>query len=196
MKKKRCNLKKTRYLLISLALIILISACGSEPQNSKKIVPFSYSDQNGKPFGTEELAGKVWIADFIFTKCKTVCSPMTNEMASLQKKIKEEGIQVEFVSFTVDPTIDSPKALKNYLLQFTDDESNWHALTGYTQEAIEVFAREQFQTIVQKPTTSNQVIHGTNFYLIDQHGRIVNEYNYVDASYVKELMKDVKKLRK
>ncbi|MEK5069138.1 SCO family protein [Sporosarcina sp. FSL K6-1508] len=189
-------MKKTRYLLISLALIILISACGSEPQNSKKIVPFSYSDQNGKPFGTEELAGKVWIADFIFTKCKTVCSPMTNEMASLQKKIKGEGIQVEFVSFTVDPTIDSPKALKNYLLQFTDDESNWHALTGYTQEVIEVFAREQFQTIVQKPTTSNQVIHGTNFYLIDQHGRIVNEYNYVDASYVKELMKDIKKLLK
>lgn len=189
-------MKKTRYLLISLALFILLSACGSEPQNSKKIVPFSYSDQNGQPFGTEELAGNVWIADFIFTKCKTVCSPMTNEMASLQKKIKEEGIQVEFVSFTVDPTIDSPKALKNYLLQFTDDESNWHALTGYTQEAIEVFAREQFQTIVQKPTTSNQVIHGTNFYLIDQHGRIVNEYNYVDASYVKELMKDIKKLLK
>ena len=69
-------------------------------------------------------------------------------------------------------------------------------MTGYTQEEIEVFAREQFQTIVQKPSTSNQVIHGTNFYLIDQQGSIVNEYNYVDTSYVKEMMKDIKKIQR
>ena len=91
-------------------------------------------------------------------------------MADLQKKFKEEGIQVEFVSFTVDPTVDSPEVLKEYIHQFTDDETNWHILTGYTQEEIEVFAREQFQTIVQKPSSSNQVIHGTNFYLINQQG--------------------------
>ncbi len=189
-------MKIMRYLFIPLVFAVLLSACSSQPQNGKEIVSFSFTDQNGQPFGTDELAGKVWIADFVFTKCKTVCPPMTLEMADLQKKFEDEGIQAEFVSFTVDPTIDSPDILKVYIHQFTDDETNWHMLTGYTQEVIETFAREQFQTIVQKPTTSNQVIHGTNFYLIDQQGRIVNEYNYVDASYVKEMMKDIKKTRK
>jgi len=189
-------LKNIRYLFISLVTAVLLSACSSVPQNGKEMLPFSYTDQNGQPFGTDELTGKVWIADFVFTKCKTVCPPMTLEMADLQKKFADEGIQVEFVSFTVDPTIDSPDVLKEYIHQFTDDETNWHLLSGYTQEEIEVFAREQFQTIVQKPFTSNQVIHGTNFYLINQQGSIVNEYNFVDASYVKEMTKDIKKIQR
>ncbi|KAA0964994.1 SCO family protein [Sporosarcina sp. ANT_H38] len=189
-------MKNTCYLFIPLVFTVWLSACSSEPQNGKEAIPFSYTDQNGQPFGTDELAGKVWIADFVFTKCTSVCPPMTIEMADLQKKFEDEGIQVEFVSFTVDPTIDSPEVLKSYLFQFTDDESNWHMLTGFSQEEIEVFAREQFQTIVQKPSTSNQVIHGTNFYLIDQQGRIVKEYNYVDESYVEKMIKDIKKLHK
>lgn len=189
-------MKNTRYLFISLVFAVLLSACSSEPKNGKEIVPFYYTDQNGQPFGKDELEGKVWIADFVFTKCQTVCPPMTLEMADLQRKFEDEGIQVEFVSFTVDPAIDSPDLLKEYIHQFTDDETNWHMLTGYTQEEIEIFAREQFQTIVQKPSTSDQVIHGTNFYLIDQQGRIVNEYNYVDTSYVKEMTKDIKKIQK
>ncbi|MEK4404307.1 MULTISPECIES: SCO family protein [unclassified Sporosarcina] len=189
-------MKNICYLFIPLVIAVLLSACSSVPHSGKEIVPFSYTDQNGQPFGTDELTGKVWIADFVFTKCKTVCPPMTLEMADLQKKFEDEGVQVEFVSFTVDPTIDSPDVLKEYIHQFTDDEKNWHILTGYTQEEIEAFARDQFQTIVQKPSSSNQVIHGTNFYLIDQQGSIVNEYNYVDASYVKEMMKDIKKIQR
>ena len=106
-------MKNIRYLFISLVIAVLLSACSSEPKNGKEIVPFSYTDQNGQPFGTDELEGKVWIADFVFTKCQTVCPPMTLEMADLQKKFEDEGIQAEFVSFTVDPTIDSPEALKS-----------------------------------------------------------------------------------
>ena len=68
-------------------------------------------------------------------------------------------------------------------------------LTGYTQKEIENFAREQFQTIVQKPDSSNQVIHGTNFYLVDDKGYIVNEYNYIDESYVDEMMQDIEKIQ-
>lgn len=118
---------------------------------------------------------------------------MTVEMAQLQEKLHEEGIDMEFVSFTVDPLVDSPDVLKKYLQDFTEDDSNWHALTGYSQEAIETFAREQFQTMVQKPASSSQVIHGTNFYLIDKNGALVNEYNYISNSYVKEMIKDIKK---
>ena len=106
-------MKTICYLFIPLIFAVFLSACSSQPQNGKEIVSFSYTDQNGQPFGTDELAGKVWIADFVFTKCKTVCPPMTLEMADLQKKFKDEDIQAEFVSFTVDPTIDSPEYIKS-----------------------------------------------------------------------------------
>ena len=86
--------------------------------------------------------GKVWIADFIFTNCKSVCIPMSQKCPSCKQHSKEQEIEVEFVSFTVDPDIDTPKVLKEYLSQFSDDESNWHLLTGYSQEAIEKLAIE------------------------------------------------------
>src|SRR5699024_5971819 len=81
--------------------------------------------------------------------------------------------------------------LRNYLKQFTDDEENWHMLTGYSQEEIEEFGLTQFQTIIQKPETSHQVIHGTNFYLVDAQGYLINEYNYIDDSYIEEVIKDI-----
>lgn len=119
---------------------------------------------------------------------------MSVEMSKLQTAFKEKNIDVEFITFTVDPVSDSPEVLKEYVQQFTDDESNWHLVTGYSQEAIEKLALEQFQTIVQMPKNSSQVIHGTNFYLIDQNGRIVNEYNYVDETFTEQLLNEVQYL--
>ena len=150
MKKKRCEHEKNSITLISFVSLIILSACSTKTQNGKQISSFTFKDQN-RPFGTDELAGKVWIADFIFTECETVCLPMSLEMAALQKKFNEQDIQVEFVSFTVDPEVDTPEVLKEYIRQFTDDESNWHVLSDYSQKKIEAFAREQFQTIIQKP---------------------------------------------
>lgn len=156
---------------------------------------FSFTDQDGQTFGTDELSGKIWIADFIFTECQTVCLPMMFEAAELQQQFKEQDLEVEFVSFTVDPLVDSPEVLKDYIRQYSDDESNWHMLTGYSQQEIEKFAMDEFKTIIIKPESSNQVLHGTNFYLIDQQGVLIKEYNYVNTSYAKELMKDIKKIQ-
>ncbi|MBD7984471.1 SCO family protein [Sporosarcina sp. Sa2YVA2] len=185
-----------RSLVLLVLCTIALVACGSPQPTGSQVASFSFTDQNGNPFGTDQLNGKVWIADFIFTDCKTVCPPMTAEMAQLQKHFTKEGVEVEFVSFTVDPTIDSSEVLKEYIAQYTDDESNWHLLTGYSQEAIKNLALEQFQTIVQKPENSSQVIHGTNFYLIDQKGYIVNEFNYVEDTFTEQMQKEVKKLLK
>lgn len=105
-------------------------------------------------------------------------------------------MDVEFVTFTVDPATDKPQVLKDYLGQFSGDESNWHLLTGYSQEAIEKMALNQFQTIVQKPNESGQVIHGTNFYVIDQQGYIVNEYSYSEESFEEQMLTEVERLMK
>lgn len=189
-------MKISRWLFLLVFCFVFMAACGSKQPVGRQVGSFSFIDQDGNPFGTDQLNGKVWIADFIFTDCKTVCPPMASEMAQLQKQFSNEDVEVEFVSFTVDPTVDSSEVLKDYIGQYTDDETNWHLLTGYSQEAIKNLALEQFQTIVQKPENSSQVIHGTNFYVIDQKGYVVNEFNYVEDAFSEQIQKEVKRLLK
>ncbi|WP_318614062.1 SCO family protein [Sporosarcina sp. YIM B06819] len=189
-------MKKINGLLFVIVFTLLLSACGTKPITSQPMSSFSFTDQDGQAFGTNELTGTIWIADFIFTQCDTVCLPMMSETAALQQLFKEQGLQVKFVSFTVDPTVDTPEILKEYISQYTDEESNWHMLTGYYQNEIEAFARDKFKTIIIKPKTSHQVLHGTSFYLVNQQGIVVKEYNYANSSYAEELMKDIKKMQK
>ncbi|MFC5604528.1 SCO family protein [Sporosarcina koreensis] len=189
-------MKTIKWISMLVIAAFLLSACGQPEQTGRQVASFAFTDQNGKPFGTDQLAGKVWIADFIFTNCESVCMPMSHKMAELQTMFKESALEVEFVTFTVDPDTDTPQVLKDYVSQFSEDESNWHLLTGYSQEAIEKLALNQFQTIVQKPKTSGQFIHGTNFYVVDQQGRIVNEYSYSENSFEERMLNEVKRLLK
>ncbi len=185
-------MKKVSLVLILCCLIM--SACGTNTDSTYQMQTFTYTDQNGQPFKSENLKNKVWIANFIFTSCETVCPPMTASMSALQKELKNQGLDVQLVSFSVDPAIDTPDVLKTFMEKFTEDSSNWHMLTGYSQKEIEEFAREEFQTLVQKPSSSNQVIHSTSFYLIDQNGKIVNNFGF-QQSHFDELMTEIKKLK-
>ncbi|MEK4028095.1 MULTISPECIES: SCO family protein [Bacillaceae] len=185
-------MKKIWLLILSMTLIAL-SGCGLDKTKPYQMKSFTFTNQNGKAFGSESLKGKVWVANFIFTNCDTVCPPMTANMAALQKRLRAEDLPVELVSFSVDPAVDTPNKLKKYIAGFTEDESNWQMLTGYTQEQIETFGREEFQTLIQKPESSNQVIHNTNFYLVNQHGEIVEEYSFTLGAHSDDMIKDIKK---
>lgn len=106
---------KIKRMLLLLS-IVLLAACGKTIPDAKNwpVDDFTFTDQNGQSFGLSDLKGKVWVADFIFTNCETVCPPMTANMAKLQDMVKEEGLDVEFVSFSVDPEVDTPEKLKEY----------------------------------------------------------------------------------
>ncbi|WP_337444058.1 SCO family protein [Bacillus coahuilensis] len=113
--------------------------------------------------------GKVTLVDFIFTNCITVCPPMTYNMSQIQGMLDEEGVtDYQIVSFSVDPENDSPEVLSEYISNYEANEDNWHLVTGYKQEFISQLALNSFKTIVQNDPTSDQVIHGVNFYLVDQ----------------------------
>jgi len=189
--------KMILFALAMLALSILIAGCGREKIKNAKNWPvdsFEYTDQNGEPLSLDDLKGKVWVANFIFTSCETVCPPMTANMARLQQKIREEGLKnVELVSFSVDPEVDTPEKLKEYAAKFTEDQSDWHFLTGYAQKHIEQFAKDVFKTHVYKPKNDDQVIHGTDFYLVNQKGVIVKYYDGLDVPY-DEILHDIKVL--
>ncbi|MFS1512832.1 SCO family protein [Chengkuizengella sp. SCS-71B] len=184
-------------IILSICFLSIISACSfsSEKPNDLNIEVenFTYTNQENVPFGLSDLENKVWIADFIFTNCTTVCPGMTYNMVQLQSKMKEAGVDAEIVSFSVDPSIDTPEVLMEYVSKFGADFSNWHLLTGYSDEIIQKFAKNSFLTIVQKDENSDQVIHGTAFYLIDQKGIILTKYDGNNPDF-DQIIKDIKSL--
>ena len=189
-----------RYRLLFaglLTLALVLTACGGTKKPNQldwEIQSFSFMDQNGQQVSLESLQGHVWLADFIFTNCTSVCQPMTFNMSKIQEMLKEEGVDAKIVSFTVDPERDTPEVLEAFVSMFTDDQSNWHLLSGYTQEEIASFAKESFKTIAEKPADgSDQFIHQTLFYLVDQNGTIVKAYNGTDLEF-EEVVKDTKAL--
>lgn len=193
-------MKKQQLLIIvgAIALFILSACSSTEISNAQNrdIADFSFTDQEGKSFAKSDLKGKVWVADFIFTSCETVCFPMTSNMVKLQNMLKDEGIKnVELVSFSVDPEVDKPDVLKKYADQFDVDYSNWHFLTGYQQDEITQFAKTGFGTLAVKPKNEDQVIHGTSFYLVNQEGKIVQEYTGLDDIPFEDIMKHIKILQ-
>ncbi|GLB61189.1 SCO family protein [Cytobacillus sp. NCCP-133] len=192
-------MKKKILAIMSVAFMIILSACGqSGIKNalSWELAGFTHTNQDNEQFGLKDLEGKVWVADFIFTNCEDVCMPMTANMKKLQQLAKEEGIEkIEFVSFSVDPAVDTPEVLKDYGSQYNADFSNWHFLTGYEQEEIEQYAMNNFKAIVKKPQTGDQVIHGTDFYLVDQEGKVMKYYTGLAEIPFDEIIKDIKALQ-
>jgi protein SCO1/2 len=192
-------MKSWPYKLVFLLLIscMMLTACGSKIENplNWKMDSFSYVNQDHKKVGLSQLKGNVWVANFIFTSCETVCPPMTAHMAKLQKMAKDEGVNVRFISFSVDPEVDTPKKMKDYANKFGADFSNWDFLTGYKQSEIEKFALDQFKTIVKKPQENPQVIHGTEFFLIDKNGAVQKSYNGVTDPPYEDMIKDIKILQ-
>lgn len=177
--------------MVFLLLALVLSGCTLFQEEGPVIQPFEFTNQHEESFGSKQLEGKVWIADFIFTNCETVCPPMSFAMAELQEELKTQGLEAELVSFSVDPAADSPAALKSYIGNFTQDQSNWNLLTGYSQQEIEEFALEEFQTLVHKPSETDQVLHGVNFYVISPEGILIDEFSFTDPDLITNIIEYV-----
>lgn len=174
-----------------LSLVLLVSACGNST-----IEDFSYTDQRGDTVSLEDLEGTPWLATFVFTNCETVCPPMTFNLSSIQEELEAEGLEdYQIVAFSVDPAVDTPETMQAYLSNYTvPDESKWHLLTGYTQLEIAQYAKDNFKSFVRNDPESDQVIHGTSFYLVDQEGVVVNNYDGFDNVPVKDIVNDLRNL--
>ncbi|WP_010649600.1 SCO family protein [Oceanobacillus massiliensis] len=188
-----------KHLLILAGLSIFLSACGGYPIDttmSKKVSDFEFTTQDNEKMGLSDLEGEWWIADFIFTNCTTVCLPMTANLASLQTMLKEEGIDAQLVSFSVDPEHDSPEVLKDYGDSYGADFSNWNFLTGYDFNTIKEFSIKSFKNLVtEAPDGSDQVTHGTSFFLVSPEGEVIKNYGGVQSSALDSIVEDLKKVQ-
>lgn len=189
-----------RWLVMLAASLLILTGCGSdfEAQTNWEVEDFSFTTHRNETLARDDLKGEIWLATFIFTNCNTVCPPMTANMTDIQKSLEAEGLEdYKIVAFSVDPSVDSPEVLTEYLSKYElADESKWELLTGYDQTYISQFARNSFKTAVQNDPNSDQVIHGTSFYLVDQEGIVVKSYSGVSNVPVEEITQDMKALSK
>ena len=191
------GLKNVFGIFLAGILTVFLSSCGTskiENPLNYDVQSFSFQNQDGKAVSLESLKGQVWVADFIFTNCETICPPMTSHMAELQKQMEEENLQARIVSFSVDPENDTPEKLKKFAANYPLNFQNWDFLTGYSQEEIEKFALKSFKSIVKKPEDEDQVIHQSSFYLVDQNGKVVKDYDGAKNTPYDEIIADIKTL--
>lgn len=193
--------KKNIMLALILALSSILAACGSykfEPEMNIEVQDFSVTNQHNEKVNLENFKGKPWLAMFIFTNCNSICPPMTFNMTDVQKALKDKGLEdYQIVAFSVDPEVDKPDVLTNYLKTYSvPDESKWQLLTGYDQKFIEQFAMKSFNSHVKNDPNSDQVIHMGRYYLVNADGTVVKDYDGTADVPVDTIVADIKALSK
>jgi len=181
----------TRYLAPALAVAGLAAGCSlrSSLPIYGKVPEFTLLRENGAEFTQASVAGKVWVADFIFTTCHGPCPRMTSQMKQVADAY-QKAQDVAFVSFTVDPDNDKPPVLAEYALRFKADTFRWAFVTG-AKEELQKLSKDTFYL----GDVGNLLEHSTRFVLIDKEGRI---RGYYDTSYpgsLPELKKHIEELR-
>lgn len=192
-------MKVGKFILPLLFLILVLTACGDKYEGdfSWEVNDFSFTDQNGEKISQNGLEGRFWVADFIFTNCKTVCPPMTANMARLQNKLEEAGLKdVELVSFSIDPERDTKEALKEFGKAHGASFDNWHFLTGYDFQTIKELSIKSFKSPVEAIEEGKQYMHGTSFFLISPEGNAIKRYKGTKANAMDEIVKDIKGYKK
>lgn len=156
---------------------------------------FELRDQFGKRFGTDELAGKVWVANFIFTRCPTICPAFTEKMAKLQYRSRNLGDAIHLVSFSVDPDFDTPERLRAYADAHHASPRLWSFLTGSYDDVKKTVVDGLKIAMGRDPQGTDGaflgIFHGTHFVLVDQKGRIRGYYDSNDADAGDRVMRDV-----
>ena len=190
-------------LRVGLVLIVLgIVVLAVAQIRSHTIVPvdlgygrvpeFTLTESSGRTVKLQDVLGKVWIADFIFTSCAGSCPLMTSQMRKLQDALPRE---IGLVSFSVDPNRDTPEVLAQYAKQYQADPQRWMFLTGDRAMLYDLSARG-FKLAVDdsQGTEQEPITHSSRFVLIDKDSRIRGYYSGTEEGDLKQLMLDAKSL--
>ena len=158
-----------------------------------EVPAFTLVDQQGQPVSRDTLRGSVWVADFIFTRCAGQCPMMSAQMTQLAARLPHDS-GVRLVSFTVDPTWDTPEVLARYAAQYPTSVAAWSFLTG-DEAAIHRLCREGFHVALsEQGTDAEPITHSTRLVLVDRQGRIRGSYEATDEAAVRQLRRDLRRV--
>ena len=154
------------------------------------IADFSFTNQNGKTITQKDYEGKIYVADFFFTTCGTICPKMTSNLEEVQKAIINNP-KVMLLSHTVFPEVDTVEALKAYAIKHGVVDSKWNLVTGDKKE-IYAMARKSYLAVkLGKPSELYDMVHTENFVLVDAKRRVRGFYDGTTKEDIQKLIEDI-----
>ncbi|HEA30431.1 MAG TPA: SCO family protein [Leeuwenhoekiella sp.] len=160
-----------------------------------RIADFKLVNQNGDTITQADYKDKIYVADFFFTTCQSICPIMTDHMIQIQKKIKGDN-KVKLLSHTVIPEIDTVAQLKRYAEEKGVDDAKWNLVTGPKKEIYDLARKSYLAVKTSGDGGKYDMIHTENFMLIDSKKRIRGFYDGTDPEAIEKLMEDIEKLEK
>lgn len=147
---------------------------------------FELTNQDHQPFGSAQLTGKIWIADFVFTSCPGPCPMISSRMAEMQRPLAKSDVHL--VTFSVDPETDTPEVLRDYAQRLHAQPGRWDFLTG-DKESIYRLTRDGFKLAVAEGAgDEGQLVHSTRAALVDRRGTIRGYYDVTAPDGVTTLL--------
>ncbi|MFV8364044.1 SCO family protein [Flavobacterium sp. ZT3P35] len=154
------------------------------------IADFSFTNQNGKTITQKDYEGKIYVADFFFTTCGSICPKMTTNLSDIQKAFANNP-KVKLLSFTVFPETDSVPILKAYAKKNLVNDTKWNLVTGDKKE-IYTLARKSYLAVkLGKPSELYDMVHTENFVLVDTKKRVRGFYDGTNKDDIKRLIEDI-----
>jgi protein SCO1/2 len=200
--------ERTVWLALA-AVIVVVVALGvwslfrgsntATPPIIAELPAFTLVERSGEPLSRDDLAGRPWVADFIFTRCSGMCPALSVRMAELRRRMRDEGLQARLVSFSVDPQYDTPAVLREYASRYAADDG-WLFVTG-GRDALYRLIGEGFRLSVaerspdEADTGGELITHSDRFVLIDAEGRIRGYYHGTDVDAVASVLRDLAALQ-
>lgn len=154
------------------------------------IADFSFTNQNGKTITQKDYEGKIYVADFFFTTCQTICPVMTTNMVEVQKAIINNP-KVMLLSHSVLPDIDSVPVLKKYAVEKGVDDSKWNLVTGDKKDIYGIARKSYLAVKTGKPEQLYDMVHTENFVLVDAERRVRGFYDGTKKEDIKRLIEDI-----
>jgi len=198
---KRSTAWKATLILIPLVTAgmlfwlrqVQVNQLSNRPLPAYGTVPaFELINQDGQPFGSVQLAGKIWIADFIFTNCPGPCPIISTRMSEMQRPLEKSDVHL--VSFSVDPERDTPEVLRTYSEKLHVRPGRWDFLTG-GRDAIYSLSRDGFKLGVSDGSEEEGTpVHSSRFVLVDRRGTIRGYYDAMAPDAVTKLLADTNHL--
>lgn len=159
------------------------------------IAPFQFVDQDSAIITKETVNGKIYVADFFFTSCRTICPIMKTQMMRIYEVTKNMD-DVTLLSHTIDPEYDTVALLHDFAARLGVETNKWHFVTGVKDSIYKIAQTSYFATAMEDKTEPDGFIHSGAFLLIDGKGRIRGKYDGTKEVEVNKLIADIKRLRR